>query len=422
MFIDLTTQSSIYYILCFCYIIIMFYKSKFAGFSKYHDNFLSLENTKSLRGIVSIAIFVHNYADRFKLFTNHYLLQQIFNNSPATYVGIFFFLSGYGIMKGFNTKKNYSNFFLLKRLPSIIIPQYTSYIFYFFAIFYIGRGSWYTDRNPRINPHVKESFNSQKKWIFTTIFSITIPNSCSWYIISVIWYYIIFYILYKFIKRDWLKFLILIILTIVNIRTGFGYAPKNFYWFTYISWHKAPLNFTIGLIFARYETIIITVYKKYYYCFLLFFSSTLIFGYNILKTHSKYDKIKLYYYYILANNIIGLSGVQVILLFLMKFQLNNFILSDLGEISAEIYLLQKFFICGLRNKYVKFTNKGINMIVTLIVIISVARYVHQLNKFLVGQVKKLVDKYIDKYTNKKINHIKIEGDFEKVNISDVETS
>ena len=163
MAIDLTKQSTIYNIFCTCYVFIIFYKSKFSGFFECHDNFLSLENTKSLRGIISIAIFVHNFAGRMKLFGKQYYLNIIFNNSAAIYVGIFFFISGYGIMKGFNTKKNYSNFFLLKRLPSLLIPQYTSYIFYFFAIFYIGRGSWYTDVNPVINRSVKKSFNTQKK-------------------------------------------------------------------------------------------------------------------------------------------------------------------------------------------------------------------------------------------------------------------
>ena len=348
-----------------------------------------------------------------KLFGKQYYLNIIFNNSAAIYVGIFFFISGYGIMKGFNTKKNYSNFFLLKRLPSLLIPQYTSYIFYFFAIFYIGRGSWYTDVNPVINRSVKKSFNNQKKWLYTTIFSITIPNSNSWYIISVMWYYIIFYLLYKLIKYDWLNFIILIISTIAMIPHGFGHYPKNYYWFSHITWHKAPLNFTIGLIFAKYEKKIISIYKKFYYFFLLFFSSTLIFGYNYLKIHSKYNKRKLYYYYILANNIIGLSGVQLILLFSMKFQLNNYVLSDLGEISAETYLLQKFFMCALSSKYIRITNTGVNMIVTLFVTISVARYVHQLNKFLVSQIQKLVDWYIDKYSNKEINDRKIEDNVEK---------
>ena len=53
------------------------------------------------------------------------------------------------------------------------------------------------------------------------------------------------------------------------------------------------------------------------------------------------------------------------------------------------------------------------MIVTLFVTISVARYVHQLNKFLVSQIQKLVDKYIDKYTNKEINNRKIEENKKK---------
>ena len=53
------------------------------------------------------------------------------------------------------------------------------------------------------------------------------------------------------------------------------------------------------------------------------------------------------------------------------------------------------------------------MIVTLFVTISVARYIHQLNKFLVSQIQKLVDWYIDKYSNKEINDRKIEDNVEK---------
>lgn len=81
-------------------LVIIFYKSKWYK-KKINDNFMSLESTKAIKGIIAILIIIH-----------HITLIGI----PVTplrgmkyigylLVGIFFLYSGYGLMKSVKTKK-----------------------------------------------------------------------------------------------------------------------------------------------------------------------------------------------------------------------------------------------------------------------------------------------------------------------------
>ena len=83
---------------------------------KEEGSLLSVSNTLHLRGIFALCIMT------FHISKETDLLYPGFAYLGLTLVGAFFFLSGYGLMKGYLFKKDYHKGFLKKRLFSLLLP------------------------------------------------------------------------------------------------------------------------------------------------------------------------------------------------------------------------------------------------------------------------------------------------------------
>ena len=99
---------------------ILIWGGRFAGFkNNFHSDSTSLEVTKCLRGIAAIGVIIH-----------HIALEQAFQhangkgnpgelafflNAGYRFVAIFFFCSGFGLIKSLETKPDYLKSFMKKR-------------------------------------------------------------------------------------------------------------------------------------------------------------------------------------------------------------------------------------------------------------------------------------------------------------------
>lgn len=151
-------------------LLLLFYKTKLSSIGEYFEDFLSLNNSKSIKGICCFFIVIHHIS----INLSDPGLFSIFVDIGYLSVSLFFFYSGYGLMKSLETKDDYLNGFIIKRLPTILISFWLVNIIYIFVNIILGE---------------KYSFISMISYIT----GIKLINSNAWYVITIILFYLSFY-------------------------------------------------------------------------------------------------------------------------------------------------------------------------------------------------------------------------------------
>lgn len=263
------------------------------------DEFMSKEYTTSLRGVCALAIMLCHIR-----ITNFAPL-NVFNYLGNPIVGIFFFLSGYGMLT--RIKKcgidNYMNGFILKRCVPLFVEYIFVWIFYFVCMFLVSG-----------------NFNFLKE--------IITPHS--WFIIMIEVLYIVFYIGYKLFK-DNLKGLIIFVtifeLALIIALSAFGVDE---------CWYLSLLCFSGGMIYS-----VVNLNKKR--------TLPLIFGFGVLAvvaTGAEYvlsDKPKIIVLWALIYNVSVLALAIVALSVGRYVRFKNPVFELCGKMSLEIYLLHGVF-------------------------------------------------------------------------------
>ena len=252
---------------------------KFAGFRKdhFHEDSSSLDSMKSLRGFAAIGVILHHISQEQAFqWANNFGTKpgelSIFVNAGYLFVAIFFFCSGFGLIKSLETKPDYFNGFLKKRvLKALVIPYYVSIIIYGILRFASGE---------RFAP---------LQWV-TNLVGITMMNPYAWYPIIATILYIAFYLIFKNIKNRKVCYILLAAVIIllgmifcVNGHFPWFAGPKNWWlsqsgelqnkWWTrqqvwWISgewWINSCPAFLIGMLFAQFEDQIRLWFKKFYW-------------------------------------------------------------------------------------------------------------------------------------------------------------
>ena len=265
----------IIYSLC---IFLLIWGGKFAGFkrSQFHENSSSLEITKALRGFAAIGVIIH-----------HIALEQAFQkangsgnpgelalflNAGYRFVAIFFFCSGYGLIKSLQSKPDYLNSFMRKRvINSMIIPYYVSILIY--AIFRFVMGE-------RL---------ALPLWILN-FSGFTMMNNYAWYPIVAAILYTAFYLCFAHIKNEKISFALIGLLIIfmgllfcVNGHFVWWTDEKNWWldwnhplhqkwwtghnvwWFSGEWWVNSAPAFFVGMLYARFEKEIRLYFQKLYW-------------------------------------------------------------------------------------------------------------------------------------------------------------
>ena len=116
-------------------ILVLFASLLFSGIHLRRDNekdIFSIDSSQSLRGLSAIEITLGHIG----IATQSIFL---FPNRKAgiLFVGIFFFLSGYGLIYSLKNKENYISNFFRKRFFKIFLPAYTVYMIALFIKLFI---------------------------------------------------------------------------------------------------------------------------------------------------------------------------------------------------------------------------------------------------------------------------------------------
>ena len=266
----------IVYALC---IALFVWGGKFAGFGKtqFHDDSASLDVTKSLRGFAALGVILHHISQErtFQMAgggNGHPGELSIFVNAGFYFVAIFFFCSGFGLIKSFKNKQNYLDGFIKSRIvKTLLIPFYVNVIIYGIARFASG------ERLPVVN------------WI-TNLLGLTMMNIYAWYPVVAVILYLAFYFTFNNIKNQKVCFaliaaviLLMGVIFCINGHFAWWAGPKNWwlhpdgwlkakwwmvqkvFWFSGEWWVNSAPAFFVGLMFGQFEDNIRSFFKKGYW-------------------------------------------------------------------------------------------------------------------------------------------------------------
>lgn len=264
-------------------LLLLIWGGKFAGFknTQFHENSSSLEVMKSLRGFAAIGVILHHISQEsafqyINMTRGAYKPGElsIFVNAGYLFVSIFFFCSGYGLIKSFDSKSDYLNGFLKKRvLKTLVIPYYVNVVL--FAVYHV------ICRHQMPVAH----------WI-TNFVGLTLMNDYAWYPIVAVLLYLAFYFIFKNIKNQKVCFLLMAVIIFLmgvffcfNGHFAWWAGPKNWWlsgmdkaawwkqekiiWFYGEWWVNSAPSMIAGMIFARKEEKIREWFKKLYWLKLL---------------------------------------------------------------------------------------------------------------------------------------------------------
>ena len=337
--------------------------NRFGRKNEFNNDYASLETMKSLRGFAAIGVILHHISQE-DIFTAKNVL-PMFVNAGAYFVAIFFFCSGYGLIKSLDTKKDYLKGFIKNRLvKTIVIPFYVNVLVY--GILMLAGGIKFP----------------KERWIFNCL-GLTMMNTYAWFPIVLAFLYIAFYLCFRFIKKRPVCLAVMLVF-IIGLGLLFCYnghfawwsGKKNWWlmtdpnkakwwqgqmtlWFNGEWWvNSAPAFFT-GLVFASYEKKIAGFFQKAYavkfhallIITMIFYGLSsigqVIFGYWTEfsgKGPGVGDKIKTYFCQVPLFLVLGLT----IIVFMMKYHVSNPVTRFFGKYSLHTYLMNLAAITAFR--------------------------------------------------------------------------
>ncbi len=267
--------SYIIYALC---AVLLIWGGKFAGFKKnqFHEDSSSLEVTKALRGFAAIGVIIHHISleQAFQKANGNGVPGELslFLNAGYRCVAIFFFCSGYGLIKSLLLKPDYLKSFMRKRVVnSMIIPYYVSILIY--AVFRFAMGE-------RL---------ALPLWILN-FSGFTMMNNYAWYPVVAVIVYITFYLTFSRIKNQKACFAIMaaviLLMGVIFCLNGHfvwwtgeknwwldwnnelhkkWWSGHNLWWFSGEWWVNSVPALLVGMLYARFEKEIRSWFQKLYW-------------------------------------------------------------------------------------------------------------------------------------------------------------
>ena len=352
-------------------VVLLLWGGKLArGKGNLHEDSTSLEVTKSLRGFAALGVILHHISQEqaFQMSAGqgHHGELSIFVNAGFFFVAVFFFCSGFGLIKSLDTKENYLEGFLKKRVfKAILIPFYVNAVL--FAIFGIAGG-----------------YDLPPLRLIAGLLGLTLLNYYAWYPVVLTLLYIAFYFIFKNVKNRKLCFTLMFLVIFLQgvffcfnghfawwagepnwwvvpgaVQNAVWWKQPGVIWFFGEWWVNSSIAFFIGMVFAANEEQIRGWFKKLYLLKLLC-CIVLLVAFHIL---SGFLQGKFGYWSEWAGNGPGILNkficylgqfpqvtMFVITLFavMLVYHAENPVLRFFGSISYETYMMNLVAITVFR--------------------------------------------------------------------------
>lgn len=323
---------------------------------KEHEAFLSIESSKSLRGLLAVVVFFcHIYA--------YYpvgLSLRVFNAIGYIAVALFFLLAGYGLVISASEKKDYLSGFLFKRLSKLYIPLWISLVIVGLFSAVMGAGGELTAERV-----VRDILGLNAIWFFTII----------------ILYYIVFYLVWRYVPT---KFRMRTISAFVGLQCVACFAMNlNMHYYT------SSFGFLLGMVLAnekeknhpvltKFDNL--TTAKKTRVLFLLE-----VVTFCSLICYALYQEVPLVGP-LLLRNAAGICLVLNIILILWYVKIGNRVSCFLGELSYEIFLVHPGVLAAIKTACGSKMPWGAQVALVIIYTIALSMIVH----YLTARIFKLI--------------------------------
>lgn len=293
------------------FFVLPFICCKFYKKDEYNEGYLSLTQARIIKGFCALGIVLHHMSQETAAswLLSKYIIHGLdfFVDLGYLFVGVFLFMSGFGVYRSLKTKNNYFDTYISKRItPTIIAYLVTEFIYYLYE---------------------------------------PVPSKYTWYIAAILVCYLLFYFAFKYCKKEFVSIFIVIFgLFIYTIICNFFMLGG---W-----WYNTIYLFVVGLLYAKYEEKIYPIFKKFHLPLLaLTIISTIIFRYygrhleDLAYSLTNESKYNLYsFLIILFRFLASVNFTFSIILISMKCEFKNKVLYFYGRISLEFYLIHGLFV------------------------------------------------------------------------------
>ena len=321
-------------------LVLTFFGAKRAGKHEISGEFLSLKQAKLIQASACLGILLHHLTQSV---TNYAFLPQmpitILNFCGFLFTAIFFFFSGYGLLTSLQNKPGYLSTFLQRRLVAVLVPFWIINALGV-VLLAAGYGISYTWKDA-----------------LSDIFGLTLVNSNGWFIIEIVVLYIVFFVLFSLFRNRDLALVLLCIFTVLLIvfasLRGHDVNGVKSSWFKGEWWYNSTIAFPFGLLFARFRERLIAFFNRRYPVKLLIVASLFVvlfilsvitvsrYGYyHTMTIHAKRDETIT----LISQSAAATFFVLLVVLLNMKITLGNRVLSYIGGIAMELFLVHGYFV------------------------------------------------------------------------------
>lgn len=315
---------------------VLFFGVKRAPKGAFHGDFLSLQQTKALQGFAAIGVVFHHIGQNTcaPWLPSDNIIHGLEPFVPIGYllVSLFFFCSGYGLLKSYKAKENYlKGFFLRRALHPLLLLLITDAVSIFLVSFFPSK------------------FPEVSSYVIPTPFHMggaVLINDKSWFIFALLIMYAAFWLGFRIFSKHRILGISFVILATA------GYLVFCDWWMYGNWWYNSIVLFPIGLLFAEYEKRLVPAIQRNYkklliitpILFILFFclGERINMLFAILGLGLPYFPMK--WLTLLSQMLAGTSFVFLLILFGMKIQIGNKILAFFGGITAELYLVHSILL------------------------------------------------------------------------------
>lgn len=309
-------------------------------------DYLSKDNTNSLKGILAICVLVHHLYQHSGLFRDGWLrlFGVGFQALGFVTVAMFFFLSGYGLIASYRKNPASIYHFVKHKILPFYVINIILIVIYVCVDLLLGQQITVVS--------ILESF---------TFGGTVIANG--WYIQVQLLYYIMFYLVFRFCKgKRHLIFMLGLHITYLLICVLFGIKS---------AYYERTFIFVAGMYWYEYRNMIdYWVDSKRYRWIIAWSISCVLFA----ATYFMPD----FGMAVLFRGISYFFFVPAVILLLKKVKIQNKVTSFLGRISLEIYVLQGVFLMLFHAKNMYISNPYLYLLAVSISTIVTACILHPL--------------------------------------------
>lgn len=364
--------------------------AKFSKPREWQDEPFSLENSKSIQGFCAVAIIMHHLSQNIAFAGKPVGALRMLVDAGVLFVGVFFFFSGYGLLKSLRSKENYLGGFFKKRLPSILVPFYSCILVFVLTAALLG-----------------EKFKAST--LFGYLSGWLLINSHMWYIVEIAILYIAFFLIFKFIKNEKVAFGVMggfvCLLVVASLLLGHGQ-----YWLQGEWWFNSTLLFFVGMVISRFEAPLLKFAKRFYLLLLPVFIAAfgVLFSLNLklLDSYSYYRNTGASFLCLSVQLPTIILFVLILLLVMMKVKFQNPVLKFLGRVALELYLIHNLCMQYLRSPLVmNVKSESMYILLVLAFAILLAALLSRFDRYVVGLFTGKIHPSISAEGDKKIHSI-----------------